>query len=213
MKTAGSTLKDMLPVSGNLPVAKKVGNALSNVGRFLGLRMPKFHRIDENGNRVRDIKGGLITLGTDLAVLGGAAATTIVGGPLALAGTYGIAYAAKGAVTAGNLVAARAHYKKHKYEIDNNLPTLGRATASDKEVARRDYYRQVEGRGAFSSWLRAKNEKNFSIFAKRARSTEDKICDRSVQLAHTSINNRVTTNRAIAEQNQITRQNNIRITK
>lgn len=207
LKTAGSTLKALKPVKGNLPLSTKIGNGVENFFRFFGLRKPEFSRINENGEKVRDIKGGLLTIGTDALIIGGAVATGVIGGPLAIAGTYGVAYAAKGIVTLGNVIASRAVYKKHKYDIDNNLPTLGRATIHDREVARRDYYRTEKGMNRFTSWIKAKSEKY--IFRGNAKKTEQEIMQKRIEQSNASIEGRfeqAKTNKKIAAQNQTARQ-------
>ena len=217
LKTAGSTLKAMKPVRGDLPATTKVGNAVSNVFRFLGIRKPEFTRINEKGEKVSNIAGGLLTLATDAAVIGGATAATIVGGPLALAGTYGVAYAAKGVVTAGNVIASRRELRKHGDEIRANLPTLGHPSKDDKEVARKDYYRTVEGKSRFGAWLKAKNDKNFSIFKKRALATEEAIAQKRIAESNATIDvrtaeaiKRIKNNEILAERNQQVRQENTR---
>lgn len=172
-KTGGSTLKSMIPVK-NLTPAKKAAAVTSNIFRYFGLRMPKFTRIDENGQEVKDIKGGLLTLGTDALVVGGAVAAGVIGGPWGLA-ALGTAYAAKGVVTLGNLAAAGITKRRHKYEIENNIPTTMEEEPDKKEqeVARRDYYRTVEEKGRFSSWVKAKSDRYFR--RKRGNETLEKI--------------------------------------
>lgn len=217
LKTAGSTLKAMKPVRGDLPATTKVGNAISNVFRFLGIRKPEFTKINEKGEKVSNIAGGLLTLATDAAVIGGATAATIVGGPLALAGTYGIAYAAKGVVTAGNVIASRRELRKHGDDIRANLPTLGHPSKDDKEVARKDYYRTVEGKSRFGAWVKAKNDKIFSIFKKRALATEEAIAQKRIAESNATIDvrtaeaiERIKNNKILAERNQQVRQENTR---
>ena len=137
-KTAGSTLKGMKPVSRDLPMPTRAKNALENVGRFLGIRVPKFTRLDEHGNEVKDVKGGIATLALDGLVVGAVTASTVAVGPaLAVAG-----YAAKGIVTLGNRIAARVEYSRHKDEIDNNVPVINQADRNAREVARKEYYRE-----------------------------------------------------------------------
>ena len=189
---AGSTLKGMVPVK-DLPPLQKVGAATENVFRFLGLRKPEFTSIDENGKKVRDIKGGVMTLATDALVVGGVAAAGIFGGPWGLA-AVGTAYAAKGAVTAGNLVAAGITKAKHKYDIQENIPTPYSVSKDDREVARKDHYRKPkelggEGLGKFRSWVKAKNDR--WLFKDRARETEEKIADLEITNAHGIIDRRI----------------------
>lgn len=212
-KTAGSSLKSMKPVKGDLPASTKVGNAIENTFRFLGLRRPEFTRIDENGNRVSNTAGGILTLATDALVVGGVTAAALAG-PIGWA-TVGSAYAVRGGVLAGNRIAARRYYKKHKEEIDSNLPTLGNPSKDDREVARKDFYRRVEGKNRFTSWLKAKNDRFF--FRRRARDTEEKIANERIELSNAVIDARGTgaleqarENLEIADRNQQARQENTR---
>ena len=147
----------MIPVK-DLKKKKKIGAATENVFRFFGLRKPEFTRIDENGNKVKDIKGGIMTLATDALVVGGVAAAGIFGGPMGLA-AVGTAYAAKGLVTAGNLVAGGITKARHKDDIESNRPTPYVVSKDDREVARKNYYRSKEGLGKFRSWVKAKNDR------------------------------------------------------
>ena len=168
LRTAGSTLKAMKPVKGDLPAKQKMANAAENTLRFLGLRIPKFTKIDENGKKVFDPKG-LATLAVDALVVGGVAAAGILGGPWGLAGV-GVAYAARGAVVLGNKGAAAIEYARFGDEIDKNLPTPYEATKDSREVARKEYYREVEGMGKFTSWVKAKADR-LPFFRKRAKET------------------------------------------
>ena len=212
-KTAGSMLKAMKPVKGDLPATTKVGNAIENTFRFFGLRRPEFSRLDEHGNKVSNVGGGLLTLATDALVVGGMTAAALAG-PIGWA-TAGSAYAVRGGVLAGNRIAARRYYKKHKDEIDANLPTLGHPSKDDKEVARKDYYRRVEGKGRLRSWLKAKNDRFF--FRKRAKETEEKVAQERVELSNAVIDERgekareqAEANIETANRNQQVRQENTR---
>ena len=167
LKTAGSTLTAMKPVRGNLPTPVKLGNAASNVFRFVGLRLPHFHQVDSKGNRVLDIPGGVATLLVDGLVIG-AGAAAVASGPIGIA-TLASAYAVRGAVTAGNVIAGNNYYKKHKEVIDAGLPTIGEPPEYTKEVSRREYYRQkvMEESGKntvglgrrFTTWFHAKTDR------------------------------------------------------
>ena len=169
-KTAGSTLKGMKPVSKDLPMPTRAKNALENVGRFLGIRVPKFTRKDEHGNDVRDIKGGITTLALDGLVAGAVIGSAVTIGPaLAVAG-----YAAKGIVTLGNKIAARVEYSKHKDEIDNNTPVINQADRNAREVARKAYYRE-QGDNRLVAWAKAKADKYFT--RTREKETEQAIVD------------------------------------
>lgn len=206
-KTAGSSLKAMKPVKGDLPATTKVGNAIGNTFRFFGIRRPEFSRIDEHGNKVSNTAGALLTLATDALVVGGVTAAALTG-PIGWA-TIGSAYAVRGGVLAGNRIAARSYYKKHKEEIDNNLPTLGNPSKDDKEVARKDYYRRVEGKNRFTSWLKAKNDRFF--FKNRARDTEEKIAEERIELSNAVIDARESNAREKANENLDTANRNQQI--
>ena len=180
LATSGSTLTAMRPVRGNLPTPVKMGNAISNVFRFIGLRAPHFTKIDADGNKVLTIKSGIGTLLTDALVIG-AGALAITSGPVGIA-TWAAAYGVRGAVTAGNVIAGRRYYKKHKDVIDAGLPTLAEPPAYTKEVARRDYYREqiMEKTGKaevglvrqFTTWVHAKTDR--LPFRKAAREATNK---------------------------------------
>ena len=216
LRTAGSTLKAMKPVKGDLPAKQKMANAAENTLRFLGLRIPKFTKIDENGKKVFDPKG-LATLAVDALVVGGVAAAGILGGPWGLAGV-GVAYAARGAVVLGNKGAAAIEYARFGDEIDQNLPTPYEATKDSREVARKEYYREVEGMGKFTSWVKAKADR-LPFFRKRARETEEAIVEARIALSDATIDGRdeaaiktVEENAKKAEQNQQRREANYRAT-
>ena len=169
-KTAGSTLKGMKPVSRDLPMPTRAKNALENVGRFFGIRVPKFTRIDEHGNEVKDIKSGIATLAMDGLVAGAVVGSALTIGPaLAISG-----YAAKGLVTIGNKIAARVEYSRHKEEIDNNVPVINQADRNAREVARKEYYRD-QGDNRFVAWAKAKADKYFT--RARGKETEQAIVD------------------------------------
>lgn len=198
----------MKPVKGELPAKTKMENGLYNVARFLGLR--KFWEKDENGNIGFSAK----TFFVDAAVVGGFGVTVATLGPIGAA-TWGAAYAAKGVVTLGNIIASRIEYGRHGDEIEANLPTLAKPTRHDKEVARRDYYRDIEERGRFSSWARAKLDKYFT--RGRARETEEKIVQNRVKEANAVIDERtkdtidnINYNRQLSDRNQEARQANTR---
>lgn len=205
LKTAGSTLKAMLPVRGDLPVPQKIGNGISNTLRFFGIRKPEFTKTDENGNKVSNKLGGALTLGVDAAVIGGLAVTAVLTGPVGLS-VWGAGYAAKGIVTAANVAAAKQVYKNHKDEIDANLPLLQEPNKNEKEVARRAYYREEEGKNRVSAWFKAKVDKYFN--PERAEATEKNIVDKAIAEMEVSVDERVGTieenevsNRDVAERN------------
>lgn len=176
LRTAGSTLQAMLPVRGDLPTTTKMKNALSNVGRFMMLRMPHFTRTNSKGEKVPNTLGGLATLGLDALVVGGAAAAVITGGVAGLI-PLGIYYGAKGIVTAGNVIAAKREQRRFGEDIDSNKPTLTPLTARDKEVMRRDHYRDVENFSRPRAWIRAKLDKYFT--KRRGEETDQEIVDRT----------------------------------
>ena len=154
LKTAGSTLTSMVTVDKNLPIGKKAMNALENVGRFFGIRKPKFHRFDEHGKKVPDVLGGVATLLTDGLVVGGVTAAAITMGPVVAA----MGYVAKGIVTAGNVVASRVVLARHRDEIEGNKPVLNQADPNSLEVARKSYYRE-QGDNRLVAWTKAKLDK------------------------------------------------------
>ena len=208
LKTAGSTLTAMRPVRGNLPTPVKMGNAVSNVFRFAGLRLPHFTKIDAKGNKVLTIKSGIGTIITD-ALLIGAGAWAISTGPIAIA-TWAAAYGLKGAVTAGNVMAARSYYKKHKDVIDAGLPTLAEPPAYTKEVARRDFYRQqiMDETGKpevglirqFTTWFHAKSDR--LPFRKAAReATHGAIVEQQQGRMHEEIDGNATERVAATQRN------------
>ena len=223
-RTAGSTLKYMKPVKGDLPITTRMGNAVENVLRFFLIRKPEFSKVNQNGEKVKTTGRGILTLATDAAVIGGVAATAILA-PAALP-AIGIGYAARGVVTIANKVRGRIEYKKHKDVIDANLPTLGHSTSTDKEIIRKTYYRDKikEEKGklnildVISSWRKAAITDRITPWGrKRARETEQKIVDERIALSNAVIDERTNAvrinaknNLQIAEQNQITRQENTR---
>ena len=106
LKTSGSTLKAMKPVRGNLPTPVKYKNAVENVFRFIGIRVPHITKINEKGEKVSNVPGWLGTVAVDLLV-GGAIAGSVLAGPVGIA-TLGAAYAVRGGVTAFNVVSSKA---------------------------------------------------------------------------------------------------------
>ena len=151
LKNAGSTLTSMVTVDKNLPIGTRAKNAIENVGRFLGIRPPKFYKYNEHGDKVPDVKGGLMTLAMDGLVVGGVATAAITMGPAVAV----MGYVAKGIVTAGNVVASRVVYARHKDEIDGNKPVLNQADPNAVEVARKSYYRE-NGDNRLVAWAKAK---------------------------------------------------------
>ena len=217
LRTGGSTLKAMKPVKGDLPATQKMANAAENTLRFLGIRIPKFTKLDENGNKVLDLKGGLTTLAIDAAVIGGVVATGVLAGPIGLAG-IGVGYAARGAVLLGNRAAAGIEHARFRDEIDQNLPTPFEAAKDAREVARKEYYREEQGMGKFTSWVKAKADR-LPFFRKRAQETENAIVAARIALSDATIDERdaaaiatVEENAKKAEQNQQRRQENYRTT-
>ncbi|MCR5186232.1 MAG: hypothetical protein K6D97_03855 [Clostridia bacterium] len=210
LRTAGSTLEQMLPVTGNLPLQTKMKNGLVNVGRFMMIRVPKFSREDSEGNKVTgpaEIAGGVLTTAADLAVIGGLGFAAFTGG---LAGLVPAAfyYGARGVVTLGNVIAGRHVQNKYSEEIKNNVPTLAKASSRDKEVARRAYYRDAEKMSGIRSFFRAKLDK-LPFFSKRASETEEKILKRQGAAIDATVDTRVDNiiidskeNAKVAEQNQ-----------
>ena len=204
-KTAGSTLQAMLPVKGDLPTTTKLKNAGINVLRFMSIGIPKFTRTNSRGEEVPNALGGALTLAADGLVVGGLAAAAMAG-PVGLI-PVGAYYAAKGIVTAGNVVASRREYKRHQSEIDSNLPTLGHPSASDRMVARKEYYRDIEGYSRPRAWARAWVDRIFT--RKRGRETEEAIASRITAGVHADLDERREVARAnaeIAERNQQVRE-------
>ena len=209
-RTAGSTLEQMLPVTGDLPTQTKLKNAAINTGRFFMLRMPKFSRIDSDGNKVPNVLGGVVTTAADAAVIGGVAAAAITAGPVGLI-PLGVYYGAKGIVTIGNVVRGRIERNRYKDEIESNLPTLGHATERDREVARREFYRDKEHYSGVRSWFRAKLDKY--ILRDRAAKTEEKIIQRQKAAVDATIDGHTTNvseNVRRAEENQAIREKRTR---
>ena len=167
LKTSGSTLKAMKPVRGNLPTPVKYKNAVENVFRFIGIRVPHITKINEKGEKVLNVPGWLGTVAVDLLV-GGAIAGSVLSGPAGIA-TLGAAYVIRGGITALNVASANKFYENHKDVIDAGLPTIGKPPEYIKEVARRDYYRQkvMEESGKnksglgrrFTTWFHAKTDR------------------------------------------------------
>ena len=176
LRTAGSTLEGMLPVRGELPTTTKLKNALTNTGRFLMLRWPHFTRTNSKGETVPNVLGGVTTLGLDGLVVGGAIAATVAAGPAGLI-PFGVYYAAKGIVTVGNVIAARREYNRNQSEIDDNVPRINKPTAREKEVMRREYYRDVEHYSRPRAWLRGKIDKYFR--RQRGQETDEQIAKRT----------------------------------
>lgn len=217
LRTGGSTLKAMKPVKGDLPATQKMANVAENTLRFLGIRVPSFTKLNENGEKVLDLKGGLTTLAIDAAVIGGVVATGVFAGPIGLAG-IGVGYAARGAVLLGNKAAAGIKHARFRDEIDQNLPTPFEAAKDAREVARKEYYREEQGMGKFTSWVKAKADR-LPFFRKRARETENAIVEARIALSDATIDERdaaaiatVEENAKKAEQNQQRRQDNYRTT-
>ena len=224
-KTSGTTLKAMKPVKGNYPIPVKMANGAENFFRFFGIRKPEFTTKNENGEKVKTIGKGVGTIAIDAALVGAVTATGIVTGPIGLA-TWGAAYAAKGAVTLGNRIAGKREYKKHKDVIDANLPTLSKATGYDREVIRKDYYRELIKREnetdkitvgqKISTWAHAKTDK-LPFRKKAAKETEEALINERIDLSNYAIDRRtnlakqsVSRNASMARENQIVRQFNTR---
>ena len=208
LKSAGTTLKYMMPVTGNLPATQKASNAVGNFFRFFGIRAPHFSEKNARGEKIKTPGKGIATLATDAVALGVLGAA-IAGGPLTLA-TWGAAYTVKGAVTAANMIAAKAEYKKYKNVIDANLPTLasGHGSKNAREEARKDFYRremQIHDYGAVGNFLLKRGDKlsilgktitkaksmNDRIFTrKRAKKTEEKIVEERIALSDAVIDQR-----------------------
>lgn len=200
LRTGGSTMKAMKPVRGELPTTTKMANAVENTFRFLGIRKPEFYKVNEQGEKVLDLKGGLITLASDAALVGGIAISTATLGPIALA-TVGVGYAAKGAVLLGNLGAAQIEKARFGEEIASNLPTIfDKAPKDGREVARKEYYREVEGMGKFTSWVKAKADR-LPFFKNRATATEMAMEQKRVELSNKTIDLRDETAIKTTEEN------------
>lgn len=141
--TAGSALKSMVPLKSADTFGGKLAIAAQNVGRYTGLKIPRFSRINENGEKVSDIKSGLVTLAGDAVIIG-----TGIAAPAALAVAYG-------AKTIG-VLAMRGYgrYYKHKHKDDMNIPTPYVQKAGARRAAREAKYRE-EGSGVIGAWARA----------------------------------------------------------
>ena len=141
--SAGSALKSMLPVKSVDTIGGKIKNSLINIGKYTGLKIPRFSRKDENGKRVSDVKSGLVALGGDAIILGSAA--------LFPAAT-GIAYAAK---TIG-VLSMRGYGRifKRRHKDDMNIPTPYSTKSGERRAAREKKYME-EGHSRIGSWARA----------------------------------------------------------
>lgn len=140
---AGSALKAMVPLKNADTIGGKLAIAAQNVGRYTGLKIPRFTRIDENGNRVSDVKSGLVALGGDAIIIG----TGIVA-PAALA----IAYGAKTIGVLGMRGYGRIYKLRHKDDMD--IPTPYTQKAGARRATRESKYRE-EGHSTIGAWARS----------------------------------------------------------
>lgn len=219
-KTSGSTLKNMKQVRGDIPVSKKIANGTENVFRFFGIKKPEFYRVNSDGTRVATPGKATVTILADAGIIAGITTTAALTGPIGIA-TWGAAYAAKGIVTVANVVRGNIEYKKHKEVIDANLPTLGSYSNEDKEIVRKNYYREKlrETKGKelnlwnmFTTWAHAKSDRLF--FRKNsAREVEEKYVANKIKLSNFAIDERTERTKEnfnfnfnIAQQNQWFRQ-------
>lgn len=141
--SAGSALKAMVPLKSADTIGGKLVIAAQNVGRYTGLKIPRFSRIDENGNKISDVKSGLVTLAGDAIIVG----TGIVA-PAALAVAYG-------AKTIGVLAMrgyGRIYKARHKDDMD--IPTPYTQKAGARRAAREAKYRE-EGSGVIGAWAKS----------------------------------------------------------
>lgn len=217
-RMSGSTLKNMKPVRGNIPTSEKIKNGTENVFRFLGIRKPEFYKIDSNENKVLTPGKGTLTLLTDAGIIAGITATAALTGTTGIA-TWGAAYVAKGVVTTVNVIRGKIEYNKHKDVIDANLPTLSNCSKDDKELIRKEYYREQKSLNKklslwdkFTTWAHAKSDRLF--FRKDAANKIEqqilaekiKLSDYAIEQRTQRIINNVRSNFVIADQNQRERQ-------
>lgn len=222
-KTSGSTLKNMKPVRGDIPTSKKIANVTENIFRFFGIKKPEFYKVNPDGTKVTTPGKATITILADAGIVAGITTTAVLTGPIGIA-TWGAAYAAKGIVTAGNVIRGNIEYKKHKDVIDANLPTLGSYSNDDKEIIRKTYYREKlkETKGKelnlwnmFTTWAHAKSDRLF--FRKNsAREVEEKYVANKIKLSNFAIDERTERTKEnfnfnfnIAQQNQWLRQQDL----
>lgn len=160
--TAGSALKAMVPLkkADNFPGKLKI--AAQNVGRYTGLKIPRFSRINENGEKVSDIPTGLVTVAADAAIIG-----TTIAMPAAMA----LAYGAKTAVVLGMRMYGKHYYKKHEDEM--NIPTPYDGKSGPRRVARERFYKE-KGHSQIGSWARSWVD---HIRPVHRRKVEDKIIE------------------------------------
>lgn len=137
---AGSALKSMVPLKSADTFGGKLKIAAQNVGRYTGLKIPKFSRENEAGEKVSDVKSGLVTLGGD---------AIIVGATVAAPAAMGIAYLAKTGVVLGMRAYGRYYGKKHANEMEIPTPYDGKAGA--RRAAREAKYRE-DGHSTIGAW-------------------------------------------------------------
>ncbi len=194
LRSAGSLLKGMIPLSTGKTGMQKFGIATRNVLQFLGLSVPQFKVQDADGNWVTDVKGGLATLGKDALVLGGYALGTagiILSGPIwgAIAGvtitsTIPVAAAAAGAV---GIVAAGKGVRigiqrgilarRYKRKMGDKLyePNNYEETDIGRRQGREDYYVDVEGLSRSKARRKARRDDWYVFNHDRRHETMEKM--------------------------------------
>lgn len=195
---AGSALKSMVPLKTADTFGGKLAIAAQNVGRYTGLKIPRFTRIDENGNKVRDIKSGLVALGGD---------AIIIGGTIAFPAAMGLAYGAKTIGVLGMRAYGRFYKHKHKDEMD--IPTPYTQTAGARRAARESKYKE-DGHSAIGSWARAVLD---NVRPAHRKAVEQEIIDKRNEEIDKSIEDQYikgaikqdAREREIAEENEIIR--------
>ena len=209
LKTAGSMMKAMEPIKGDLPASQKAERRIKNFFRFLGFRSIK--DAETMGQKARIIAMNCIK-GAGLFGIVTAAATGFALGPVTGAGmliTGASYYVAKGTVWLANIGDSKRIYKKYKEQIDSNLPTLTKATEREKEVMRRHYYMSKDGMGPIRAWFKAKVER---VRKKAREETEQKILEAKYHESEASILGRaeqIKKNKDLADENQKKRLSNI----
>ena len=194
-QSAGSTLKYMKPVKGQLPIQTKAANALENIGRFFGLRVPKFTKVNEEGKKVvtpNTIARGAITTAADIFKIGWYGLTKLPGA------------AAKGIMVLASMGDAKIYKNKYGKLIDANVPTLA-TTKEEKMLRRKEHYRKkikeekgIEELGVIdnlTTWAHAWTDR-FPGRSKKAQETQDKVSAELGELSDTTIDRR--TEKAVA---------------
>ena len=171
---AGSALKDMVPVKSAKGLIGKTKAIVHNIGKFTGLKIPKFTRIDEDGRIVSDIKSGLFALAGDAVIIGCAAFY-----PLPTV----VAYGAKGVGVLTMRGLGRRFKRKHKDDMD--IPTPYKQNSSARRTAREKVYMD---KGSSRIGARIRSTFDF-IRPKHRKEIEDQIIEQRNKEIDKSIEN------------------------